>query len=125
MENNNVTLVKITHHDLYKAVKNYLHNELRVTDKINDSYLNDLMAKVIEKRVNMLFADTSTIDRIIEHKIAEYIKNGKHDIYHRTNRSFGEIVLDQIKQAVRDQVMEKLAVQVSLDGTKLETKAKE
>jgi hypothetical protein len=119
-----VTMVKITDRDLYKAVKNYLHNELHLSEQIDRVYIDKLIVKAIEEYVRQLFADKGTIERIIENKISELIRKGTIDGFYQ-QRSFGDVVLGEIKRAVRDQVMSKLDVSVSLGGIDLLTNTKE
>lgn len=115
----NVTMVKITSNDLYKAIKNYLHNDLGLSSKISQPYIDQLVDKAIQDRVDKMFADKFNIERIIERKIAEVVKNGENDLYRKHNKPFGQIVLDEIKLAVRDQVVNKLDIKISLDSVEL------
>jgi len=121
---NEVTMVKITNRDLYKAVKNYLHNELHLSEQIDRVHIDELIQKAIDEHVRQLFADKGNIGRIVENKISELIRKGTIDSFYQ-RKSFGEVVLDEIKRAVRDQIMSKLDVRVSLEGTDLLTQMKE
>ena len=114
-----VTMVKISNHDFYKAIKNYLHNDLGLSSKIDDQYINETIEKMVQTRVDRIFANTVEIHRIIERKIAEVIKTGAfNNSYER--QSFNAIVVGEIRRAVRDRITEKLTVKVALDGELLD-----
>lgn len=115
----NVTLVKITSNDLYKAVKNYLHNDLGMSSTINKEYIDKVIETAVSKRVEQLFNDESVINRIIERKIADVIAYGDKSWMGRVDRSFHAVVLDQIKKAVQEEVTKKLNISVTLDGKSL------
>jgi len=115
----NVTLVKITSNDLYKAVKNYLHNDLGMSSTINREYIDKVIEAAVGKRVEQLFNDETVIHRIIENKIAAVIAYGDKSWMGRVDRSFHAVVLDQIKKAVQEEVTKKLNISVTLDGKSL------
>jgi len=115
----NVTLVKITSNDLYKAVKNYLHNDLGMSSTINKEYIDKVIEAAVGKRVEQLFNDETVINRIIERKIADVIVHGDKSWMGRVDRSFHAVVLDQIKKAVQEEVTKKLNIAITLDSKPL------
>ena len=120
---NEITMVKIGSHDLYKAIKNYLHNDAGLSQQLSREYINGLIEKAIEHRVAQMFADQGSIRRIVENKIAELVKTGTINRFYN-RESFGDIVLGEIKCAVRDHVMSKLDVKIALEGVELTTEEK-
>lgn len=121
MENNEkVNFVKISSHDLYKAVKNYLHNDIKIKDKVDQKYIDDLLAKAIEARVTKMFeSNAGTMERLISSAIAEVIEKGDNAsiTYHR--KSFREIVIAQIEKAVKEMVTDRLSIKMTDDKGEL------
>ena len=110
----NVTLVKMTSHDLYKAIKNYLHNEIGLSELLSRDRLEQIVDEAVTKRVDQLFNNDTNIVRIIERKIAEVVKSGSTSRSTYNRQSLEEIIVSTIKTAVREQVTDKLSISVNL-----------
>lgn len=109
----NTMFVKITSHDLYKAIKNYLHNDLGLLNQINKEYIDRMVEMAVTKHIDRIFKDETTISRIIEQKIALVVTSGDQSWYGK-NRSFREVILDQIKQSIQEHVTKNLKINVMM-----------
>lgn len=119
--NEKVNLVKIDSHDLYKAIKNYLVNDLNIKEKIDRTYIDSIIEKHVVSFVNKMFeANSSTIDRIIQREIAKVISSGDNTSLYRNSRSFHAIIVESIERVIREETKSRLKISLSFDDQPLE-----
>lgn len=119
--NEKVNLVKIDSHDLYKAIKNYLVNDLNIKEKIDRTYIDSIIEKHVVSFVNKMFeANSSTIDRIIQREIAKVISSGDNTSLYRNGRSFHAIIVESIERVIREETKSRLKISLSFDDQPLE-----
>jgi Glu-tRNA(Gln) amidotransferase subunit E-like FAD-binding protein len=89
----------------YLHIKNYLHNELGVSEeyieKIVDKYVSDQLTKILTDKL-----ESNWMSRIIESKIGQ-ILSGKPKV-----SMFQDTLADYIKEEIRKQVKEEVVKRI-------------
>jgi ribosomal protein S17E len=105
---------------MYKAVKNYLVNDLNIKEKVDKTYIESIIEKYVANFINKMFeANSSTIDRIIRSEIANVINNGDNTALY-SRRSFHSIIVEQIERTVKEEVKSRLKIGLTFDDQLLE-----
>lgn len=97
---------------IYKAVRNYLYNEL----KINKSYVDDLITKRVNERVDYIIEHKfENIENILCNRITQILlsDNIKHDIYY-DRQSLTKFIQQEIKRVVHQLIDSKISINVEL-----------
>lgn len=94
---------------IYKAVRNYLYNELQV----NKSYVDKMIAEYIDKRVkHEVHQKLENIEEIICDKVAYYMQD--KNFYDRRATLYS-LIYDEIRKSIHEKIDGKLTVEVKLE----------
>lgn len=88
---------------------NYLVNTYGLSKENIMEHVEARLESLVDKHVRSIL-QSDRIERMIINKVAYYIKNGEVNNYGRDNRSFENIVKEQVKQVVQDQLQENCEV---------------
>lgn len=94
---------------IYKAVRNYLHNELLV----NKAYIDKIVIEYVDKRIeHEVHQKMDNLEEIICNRVAAIMSNKTFDARRVTLSS---LIYEEIKKSVHKMIDGKLAVEVTLE----------
>lgn len=96
---------------VYKAVRNYLINELGISRETAVAQVY----QYIDRKVEHAIQQEGWIRRAVDRQIAELIRDGKHDKSWYTRKDLADYIMDEIKRTVREHVMGNLQVNISME----------
>lgn len=109
MENLNI---KISGHEIYKAVRNYLINEHQITKDYVKTEIEKIVSKEVEKYVKQML-DTKEFSRNIRAAIGDYMSKGVpgRQIY-SDNTAFNVWLESEVKKIIKEDVLSKYKISI-------------
>ena len=95
---------------IYKAIRNYLCNEMQV----NRSYIDSLIAKKVDERIDhIIHQKLRNVEEVISNRVTQVLlsENFKHD-YRYNRQELSKYVQNEIKQIVHEIIDSKISINV-------------
>lgn len=103
---------KITATQLHKAIRNYLINELNVTQNTVRTELEQIIEKHIEKEINKILKESDYIEKMILKHVTNVLNNGVGDGYNK--QPINSFIKKELENQVKTQIMERFNISLTI-----------
>lgn len=104
--------IKISGHEVYKAVKNFLINEQQITKDYIKIEIEKIVSKEVEKHVKQML-DTKEFSRNIRNAIGDYMSKGVPGRSLYTDSTAFNVWLEQeVKKIIKEEVLSKYKISI-------------
>jgi len=106
----NIPVALISKKDIYKALTNYIHNELHITRAETIEVMNQKVEQILTQKIEELF-NSRFFRVLVEMKVMQFINEGKTDSYY-DRESFEKFVTEIARNKVYKMIDDKYDIEV-------------